>query len=222
MQNLKYPFIGSDTISRHYAQAYQDLFVLSALNGKRNGFFLEIGAGDPMEISNTLLLEEFGWIGISVDIKKTVADKWKTYPRKSRFIFEDALMLDYVQILSSINTGGRIDYLSLDIEPNWQTYLCLTKLPLDVFRFSVITFETDYYDSSPGNRSEEVREKSRELLKSKGYELVNGNVSAFGDNVHPFEDWYLDASVFSADVINKFKRASDESLAASHYMLEMV
>ena len=53
---------------KSYSQAKQDLFVLYFTNylGKK-GFFVEIGAGDGVNISNTYLLEKIGWTGILVD-----------------------------------------------------------------------------------------------------------------------------------------------------------
>ncbi len=47
------------------AQLRQDLFVLAQLGLKRDGFFVEFGATDGVDGSNTHLLERrFGWIGI--------------------------------------------------------------------------------------------------------------------------------------------------------------
>jgi len=47
------------------AQLFQDLFVLFKLNGKRNGFFVEFGATNGKEISNTFVLEKmYDWEGI--------------------------------------------------------------------------------------------------------------------------------------------------------------
>lgn len=47
------------------SQLYQDIFVLSALNFKKEGFFVEFGACDGKHLSNTLLLEKiFNWTGI--------------------------------------------------------------------------------------------------------------------------------------------------------------
>lgn len=43
----------------------QDIFVLNELNFKKNGFFIEFGAADGLEMSNSYLLENnFGWNGI--------------------------------------------------------------------------------------------------------------------------------------------------------------
>lgn len=46
------------------AQLLQDLFVLNFHNFKRSGYFVEVGAADGFELSNTRLLERFGWTGI--------------------------------------------------------------------------------------------------------------------------------------------------------------
>jgi FkbM family methyltransferase len=47
------------------SQLQQDLFVLSQLDFKENGYFVEFGAASGLHISNTWLLEKlFGWSGI--------------------------------------------------------------------------------------------------------------------------------------------------------------
>jgi FkbM family methyltransferase len=53
------------------SQLKQDLFVLSELDFKRNGFFVEFGATNGIDLSNTYLLEtEFGWNGILAEPAK--------------------------------------------------------------------------------------------------------------------------------------------------------
>jgi FkbM family methyltransferase len=50
---------------RSSAQLFQDLFVAYQLREKRSGYFVEFGAADGVELSNTLLLErDYGWQGI--------------------------------------------------------------------------------------------------------------------------------------------------------------
>ena len=52
-------------MSKSESQLRQDLFVLSTLNFKRNGYFVEFGATDGIGLSNSYLLEkEFSWNGI--------------------------------------------------------------------------------------------------------------------------------------------------------------
>ena len=62
-QNMKLKYIENLTHSK--AQLRQDLFVLNELNYKRNGFFVEFGATNGVDLSNTYLLEnKFDWEGI--------------------------------------------------------------------------------------------------------------------------------------------------------------
>jgi FkbM family methyltransferase len=52
-------------ILKSKSQNYQDIFVLSELNMKQEGFFVEFGATNGIDLSNTFLLEEeFDWKGI--------------------------------------------------------------------------------------------------------------------------------------------------------------
>ena len=51
-----------------YSQIGQDLEVLKFYNNKKNGFFIEIGASDGIELSNTYLLEKmYNWKGVCVE-----------------------------------------------------------------------------------------------------------------------------------------------------------
>ena len=53
------------------SQLRQDLFVLSEMSFKRNGFFVEFGATNGIDLSNTHLLEaKFGWNGILAEPAK--------------------------------------------------------------------------------------------------------------------------------------------------------
>jgi FkbM family methyltransferase len=53
---------------KSYSQLGQDLEVLRLYNNKHNGFFVEIGSSDGMELSNTYLLEKhYQWKGICVE-----------------------------------------------------------------------------------------------------------------------------------------------------------
>jgi FkbM family methyltransferase len=53
---------------KSYSEFGQDKWVLKTLDFKRDGYFVDIGAGDPIRGSNTYFMEsELGWKGICVE-----------------------------------------------------------------------------------------------------------------------------------------------------------
>lgn len=57
------------------SQLYQDIFVLLATNFKRDGYFVEFGATNGIDLSNTYLLEKsYGWNGILAEPAKVWHD----------------------------------------------------------------------------------------------------------------------------------------------------
>ena len=66
---LRHQFSQSERVRRNWSQSMQDMFVLSMLDGKRNGVYVEIGADKPKIINNSYLLErKFGWRGVSFEL----------------------------------------------------------------------------------------------------------------------------------------------------------
>ncbi len=50
-----------------YSQFGEDLLVWKYFSEKKSGFFIEVGANDPTNLSQTALLEQNGWHGILVE-----------------------------------------------------------------------------------------------------------------------------------------------------------
>jgi len=174
-------------VTTTYSQIGQDMFVNNLLQEKRNGLFFDIGGGPPVFINNTYLLEkEYGWSGISIDAAELLRIQWQESDRKSKFLCEDALSLDYDSIITELletHNKDRIDYLSVDLEPPSLTIEVLFKLISSTrHRFSVITFEHDAW-----REAEHILKTSRQLLERYGYVLVV-------DNVNNQEDWWVDGS----------------------------
>ena len=206
-------FAGQNGISQNYSQAWQDIFVLTALDGRRGGSYLEAGGHVPVDNNNTYLLHrEFGWDGVSLKLDAQHFPLWKRFRPDCRFVIADALRIDYAAALPQWFDDGlrRLDYLQLDIDPSINTLSVLKSLPLDSWRFSVITFETDIYagDARP-------RDESRDLLKSHGYELVAKDVGVLFTPVSsspiPFEDWWVDPVVVRPEIIDQLKSINKAS-----------
>lgn len=172
-----------------YSQANQESFVLNALNEKRNGFYVEVGGYHSKYDSNTYLLETvYDWSGVALEIDKSRSEEYNQN-RSNPCLNVDAISFDYLTYFQKNNFPKTIDYLQLDIEPAHQTLAALRSIPLDKYRFSVITYEHDLY-VDPNNKF--IKEEAKNLLNSFGYNLVIENVMHEG-NI--FEDWWADSNI---------------------------
>jgi hypothetical protein len=230
---LRYPFPGAAKIKSNHSQAFQDIFVLSMLDGMTHGRYLEVGAHHPVTNNNTHLLHKsYEWSGVSIDIDPTHSSRWRKQRPRSTLLIADALKINYAEGLSTwfnaqpsasawarwlgrekanapLHDPGRVDYLQLDIEPSIHTLGVLNVLPLDSYRFSVITFETDAYAGDL-----RARDQSRECLTKHGYELIAADVSVLyppvSEELIPFEDWWVDPQVVSREKIRALRSAGGE------------
>jgi hypothetical protein len=189
-KKLLRPFAGSDTIRYNYGQSDQDIWVLSMLDGLRNGAYLEIGAGWPEHISNTALLELFfDWRGVSLDYQDVYPDMWQAAGRKS-FVKGNGQTVDFDLLLSDMPSV--IDYLSVDCDPGWVSFEILQRIPWAQYKFRLITFEHDCHAEGPT-----IKNASREFLWSQGYKLVANNISENGIATD-YEDWWAHSDLVDA------------------------
>jgi hypothetical protein len=157
----------------------QDEFVLNVLKEKNHGSFVEVGSSHPRERNNTYLLEkEFNWSGLAIDYDKGFVDLYNS-ERSTPCIQADATKFNYIKYFEENNFKERIDYLQIDIDdtPRHANLLALIQIPLQNYRFNVITIEHDYMRDFT---LEKMRDTQRFILSSLGYELViNGNSEDF-------------------------------------------
>lgn len=209
-KKLRYKFQGAENIESNHSEAYQDMFILSMLNGKRNGTFIEVGAGRPFYGNNTALLEKgFNWRGISIDLD----ERQVSNERKTPFLIKNALEVDYVKIIRELSLGPVVDYLQLDCDPPEVTFEILKKIPFDNFKFRVITYEHDYYNTD----KKELRQESRKYLESKGYKLVVKDIAP--DEWRNYEDWYVHPDYVDKDILDIMLDQSDRTKKGEDYIL---
>lgn len=181
-------------MNQHKIFNSSDEFALDILGHKKNGYYVEMGSADPIRGNTTYKMEnEYDWIGVGFDLDKELADKYNSV-RKNPCLMENAVKFDYRTYFKENNFPKQIDYLQIDIEApmdqggrpmqdKGQPLLGLIALPLNEYRFSVISFEHEYlvYYKNQG-----IRDAQREILDSLGYSLV----ARIGH-----EDWWVDTSV---------------------------
>jgi len=212
-ERLKVKFNGSENIEENYSEAYQDMFVLTMLEGKKGGTYLEIGAGNSFYGSNTALLEkDFDWKGIALDIDENFVSAHAN-ERKNPCLLKDATKINYNSFLNGLAFPNEIDYLQLDCDPPEVTYRILLSMPFDTHKFAVITYEHDYYC----DETKSFQEKSKKYLESYGYVRVVNNISP--DNNRPYEDWWVHPDLVSQSIIDTMTNINDDTKKSENYLL---
>ena len=213
INELRYRFPGVEKVShQNFSQCYQDMWVLSMLDGKPLGTFVEIGSGHPVISNNTALLESrFEWTGIGFEIKEKEADLYNEH-RKAPVALGDATTADFDQLFKEVNLGPEFDYLQVDCEPAQVTFDALKKINLDKYKFATVTFEHDSY-----NDGNEVRDASRKYFEDHGYILIADNISV--DAQHPYEDWWAHPDLVPSHTIDTMKCVTGTTKKAEDYML---
>lgn len=89
-----------------YSQFGQDIHVLDYFSNKTNGFFVDVGAYDGKEISNTYLLEqEFDWKGICVEPLPNEFEKCKNNRPYSICINNAVFSKPEKEVLFAVHSG---------------------------------------------------------------------------------------------------------------------
>jgi FkbM family methyltransferase len=60
-----------------FSQCGEDVILANLFSGRRNGFFVDIGAFHPYKFSNTYLFYKKGWSGINIDAAPGSMDEFK-------------------------------------------------------------------------------------------------------------------------------------------------
>lgn len=197
------------------SQLRQDLFVLSELNFKKNGFFIEFGATNGIKFSNTWLLEKhFGWNGILAEPAK----KWHLDLQRNRtcdistdcvwsktgdtLTFNEAEIGEISTIDSFTNSDGHknarrhgnryhVNTISL------QDLLALFKAPHEIDYLSIDTEGSEYAIlNSFDFRKHKIRiitcEHNYTESRTQIYDLLTsqGYERKFL-NLSEFDDWYI-------------------------------
>lgn len=75
---------GATARMKSFSQFGEDLLVWKHFAYKRDGFFVEVGANDPENLSQTLLLERHGWQGVLVEPQSTCCERLRSARPRSQ------------------------------------------------------------------------------------------------------------------------------------------
>jgi hypothetical protein len=188
-------------MNEFYSDAKQDQFAANILDFKKNGYCVDIGSHDSIISNNSYFFEKLDWKSISVEIESSYNQSYSSR-RNGVHLNTNALQINYKKIFEDYKFPKSIDYLSLDIDTLSVDVLKI--LPLNDYRFKVITIEHDCYLYGDKYRSEQ-----RSILSSYGYLLLCSDVyveqPGYEGKEYPFEDWWVDPSEFDQELIEKIK-----------------
>lgn len=89
-------------LMKYYSQYGQDKYIYeNFFNGKKDGFFVEIGASDPVDKSNSLFFEELGWRGILIE------------PNKEDYNKAVSIRESFVENIALYDRAGKHKFVSL-------------------------------------------------------------------------------------------------------------
>jgi FkbM family methyltransferase len=189
------------------SQLGQDEWVCKIFDYKKNGYFIDIGAFNGIDFSNTYCLEkELDWQGVCVEAaknsfnsliknRKCLCLNKAIYNENKMVLFNENGMFGMIKedgdqaieaitidkLLEICNAPNLIDYISLDIEGS--EYEALEKFPFDKYKVIAWTIEhNSHLDSSV------LKEKVRKIMIDNKYSLVPENQKAI-----TWEDWFYDS-----------------------------
>jgi len=188
-------------MEKNYSQLDQDLWVLSKFNENYQGFFIDIGANDGINLSNSYLLEQKGWNGVCVEPNRYEFDKLQNSRKSNNYqacisdfngkcyftengyfgrIAEknigdtDCFTLEY--FLDNIGTPKTIDYLSIDVEGG--EYDIIRDFPFEKYFVKYITIEHNAYGKDF-------------TLKNQIHSVLSNYFNLEKENIGEIEDWYI-------------------------------
>jgi hypothetical protein len=201
-------------IKRHSkAQLWQDLFVLLETGFKKKGFFVEFGATDGLNLSNTHLLEkEYQWKGILAEPVKYFHDllkKNRSCPIETNCVWSSSnSFIDFIENEDrNFSTIKKFKNFDLNVRNKYKSYQVQTISLNDLLKkynapnmidyLSIDTEGSEFEILNNFNFSEyhfkiitcehnfnKNREKIHDLLKKNGYQRKYVGFSNF-------DDWYV-------------------------------
>jgi FkbM family methyltransferase len=177
---------------KYYAQFGEDKFIFENNLLPEKGFFLDIGAGDPKENSNTYFFEKRGWDGICIDADPKQIEKLRkerknvihtaigSYDGKARIDFhrfselsrisangKDEVSVFKLSTIMQSQEIEKVDLLSIDVEGQEMEVLKGMQDMKKEFEPKVIIIE--HISHVDGDKSEDLLN----YFKHSNYELAH-------------------------------------------------
>lgn len=194
----------------------RDTWVLETLNYKTNGIFVDLGAGNGLNYSSTLLLEnKYNWSGLCVEsnpIKYDELIKNRNSINKNIVVYnyEGQCVIDvdgnittesgttvvcntFENIFIESGLPNQIDYLSINIGGNELDVI--KTINFNTFQIKLICVHHDYYKENMYYKWEifyYLRDNGFERISSDSYCIEEYSEEFAGQ---PSQDWYINLNL---------------------------
>jgi len=169
-----------------YSQAGQDVWAMQKTKGK--GIYVDVGAYDGIESSNTYALELAGWKGICIEPNPQAFEK--LYKNRKCIVIKDAATNTPCNTLCEILDAALreitvIDYLSIDVDGGEMDVL--RGMDFKKYHVRLITIEHNSYFEG-----QERQEQIFYYLTGQGFKRAVKDVKCLDPNYYGaiYEDWY--------------------------------
>lgn len=168
-----------------YSQAGQDKWVLEKIGSR--GFFVDVGAYDGIESSNTYALELAGWKGICIEPNPEAFAKLENNRHSINVMAAAGAegVNQLKELFAKLFRWLEIDYLSIDVDGSEMQIL--QGMDFKAFPVRLITIEHNQYLEGPARQ-----EQIFQYLTGQGFERVVKDVKCLDPNYLGaiYEDWY--------------------------------
>ncbi len=193
-----------------YSQAGQDQWVVATYPEGFTGFFVEVGAYDGVQTSNSYALEQLGWDGLCIEAHPLIAEQcarnrscrtigMAAASKRGLVRFEgDRVTSDgggieigcdtLTAMLDQVEAPPLLDYVSIDVEGSELDVLA--GFDFDRYTIGLLSIEHNLYCDGPARK-----DALFEVLTTRGFERVYEDVPCLDPNpmyhLKPYEDWYF-------------------------------
>lgn len=170
-----------------YSQLNQDLWVLDFFRNKKNGVFVDVGAFDGVNLSNTYLLEkDYGWTGLCVEANSATFEKLK----KSRdcvcvneMLSNKAGKVVSLQRMGELSFGDSTNVFNIDVQKMKSTNAELdTSVEHHVTNTLVKVLDTNGVSTTIDYLSIDVEGMELEILESFDFSKYHVNLITIEHN----------------------------------------
>lgn len=200
-----------------YSQANQDKWVYEAISHKKNGFYVDIGAYDGIQTSNTYVFEKYlNWEGICIEPNvdayqnllknrnsKNIMCALSDYDGFCNFLGDKIIDKNNANtpcftletLLTQNSAPKEIDYLSIDVEGH--EYNILKNFDFKKYHIKLMTVEHNFYIEGSHHK-----DRLYDLLTNNNFIRIVEDAVCLDSNPAYFnkiyEDWYINADFYNS------------------------